>query len=124
MACQGDECLEISDITATSAKLTHYSRDAGDPSPYAYTVYASDGTTVIATGTTSTVTPDLSRSYDIVTGLTPNTTYIAKLDQKPSTAETFTTLPDSPKVATESMWADLASKIKAMEARVTALEGN
>lgn len=122
MACSGDECLVVSDITATSAKLTHYSIDAGDPSPYAYTVYASDGTTVVVTGTTSTVTTDSDRSYDIVTGLTPNTTYIAKLDQKPGTAETFTTLTDNPKVALESQWADLASRIKALDARITALE--
>ena len=115
-----DYGISATHITATTALFYTYDEDAGYVMPF--TIYASDGTTVVQQ--ISANDPRWVTSTITVTGLTPGTTYVAKLDEYPTQTATFTTLTDNPKVATESMWADLASRIKAMEARVTALEGN
>ena len=52
------------------------------------------------------------------TGLTPVTTYYAYYAA--AGYEGVTTLSDSPKAATESMWADLAAKVKAKQDELTA----
>ncbi len=114
------DVIHVSAITATTASVYTGHEDIG--SEMDFTIYASDGTTVVKSVSGSD--PGWSLSAITVSGLTPNTTYVAKLDNEPSITFTFTTLSDSPKVATESMWADLANRIKAMEARVTTLEGN
>lgn len=44
------------------------------------------------------------------------------LDMETTNSFTLTVLPDEPKVATESQWADLASRVKTLDARITALE--
>lgn len=115
-----DYGIDVGQITATTALFYTHTEDAGYVMPF--TIYASDGTTAVQQ--ISANDPRWVTSTITVTGLNPGTTYIAKLDEYPTQTATFTTLSDEPKVATESMWAELASKIKAMEARVTALEGN
>lgn len=40
------------------------------------------------------------------------------MDMETINSFTLTVLPDNPKVATESMWADLASRIKALDAQI------
>lgn len=106
MAISGGYSLSIiqGSITATTVSLYAGYDDAAASVPYK--IYASDGTTVVQSGTSP------SDSIVHVTGLTPETTYIAEAGDTAGTRETFTTLADEPKVATESMWADLASKVK------------
>lgn len=123
MACVDDICILTgqSYITATSALIATEEDGAGYPMDF--TVYASDGTTVVeAISTSDPRWGAVEPSSIVVDGLSPNTTYIAKIDAYPAVTETFTTLSDDPKVATESQWADLVSRIKALDARITALE--
>lgn len=120
MACtqDEDECLYIDEISYTSVKVHTWEVEGAGTHNASITLYASDGTTIIDTGTT----PASGDTYVTFTGLTPNTTYEVVWDNFPATREAFTTLTDDPKVATESQWADLASRIKALDARITALE--
>lgn len=120
MACSqdNDECLIIDEIYQTSVKVHTWEVEGSGIYNQSVTLYASDGTTVAATGTT----PASGNTYVTFTGLTPNTTYEVVWDRYPETREAFTTLTDNPKVALESQWADLASRIKALDARITALE--
>ena len=57
-------------------------------------------------------------------GLTAGKTYTITYsgDVVSGSVSSVTTLDDNPKVATESMWADLINKVKSLDARVTALE--
>ena len=110
--------FSVSEITATTARI--YTGDDGVGEVLGFKVYASDGTTLVQEISVNEPRWQLSVFY--VTGLNPNTTYVAKLDVSPTTTLTFTTLTDNPKVALESQWADLASRIKALDARITALE--
>lgn len=118
MACDANDfCLGILETTSNSIKVWTHDSGAGGESGLSVTLYASDGTTVVATGTTGA---DYSYTF---TGLTPGTTYVAVQTGRPDTAETITTLTDDPKVATESQWADLASRIKALgEGGITNLD--
>ena len=120
MACDeiNDVCLYIDEVSYTSVKVHTWEVEGFGVHNQNITLYASNGTTVIATGTT----PASGNTYVTFTGLTPNTTYEVVWDNYPVTRESFTTLPDSPKVAMESQWADLASRIKALDARIAALE--
>ena len=120
MACTQDldECLYIDEISCVSVKVHTWEVEGTGIYNQGITLYASDGTTVIDTGTS----PASGDTYVTFTGLTPNTTYEVVWDGFPETREAFTTLPDDPKVATESMWKDLADRIKALDARITALE--
>lgn len=120
MACSqdDDECLYIDEVSYTSVKVHTWEVEGFDIHNQNITLYASDGTTVIATGTT----PASGNTYVTFTGLTPNTTYEVVWDNYPETRETFTTLTDDPRVATESQWADLVNRIKALDARIAALE--
>lgn len=103
--------ISIVRITATTALVYTSTEDAGLAMPF--TIYASDGTTVIeSVSVTDPRWGTIEPSCVGITGLTPATTYIAKLTDEPSISTTFTTLADFPKVALESMWADLASKVK------------
>lgn len=102
--------IGVSHITRTSA-IFYFDNDGAGAGAQDFKIYASDGTTVVKTISSSDAGWDAS---DItVTGLTPGTSYIAKLDDDPTSTASFTTLTDDPKVATESMWADLASRVKA-----------
>lgn len=105
-----DYSIGISHITAISC-MVYIDNDGAAGGPQNLTVYESDGTTVVKSISASD--PGWVMSEITVNGLAPNTTYILKLDDDPTVTATFTTLSDSPKVATESMWADLASRIKA-----------
>lgn len=120
MACIQDNtaCLIIDEVSYTSVKVHTWEIEGFDVHNQGITLYASDGTTVIDTGTT----PASGNTYVTFTGLTPNTTYEVVWDDWPTTREAFTTLTDDPKVALESQWADLASRIKALDTRITALE--
>ena len=125
MACVDDICILTAQsyMTATSALISTELDGTGFTMDF--TIYASDGTTVVeAISAGDPRWGAVEPSSIVVDGLTPNTTYIAKVDAHPEVTETFTTLTDEPRVATESMWRDLANRIKTMEARVTALEGN
>lgn len=107
MATSGGYALTIvpDSITATTVGLYAGYDDLAGSVPYK--IYASDGTTVVQSGTSP------GTSLVTVTGLTPSTEYIAEAGGVAGTRETFTTLSDDPKVATESQWADLASRVKA-----------
>ena len=120
MACDDtqDRCLYIDEISYTSVTVHTWEVEGFNTHNQNITLYASDGTTVVDTGTT----PASGNTYVTFTGLTPNTTYEVVWNNYPVTRESFTTLPDSHKVAMESQWADLASRIKALDARITALE--
>lgn len=120
MACDeiNDVCLYIDEVSYTSVKVHTWEVEGSGVYNQGITLYASDGTTVVDTGTT----PASGNTYVTFTGLTPNTTYEVVWDNYPETREAFTTLTDNPKVALESQWADLASRIKALDARITALE--
>lgn len=120
MACDNtnDVCLYIDEIFCTSVTVHTWEVEGFDVHNQNVTLYASDGTTVVDTRTT----PASGNTYVTFTGLTPNTTYEVVWDNYPATRESFTTLPDRPKVALESQWADLANRIKALDARITALE--
>ncbi len=113
-----------------------------------FTLKESKATTVVLTGTkpdgslsgsanvtltsgteTKTITAtvnsgEFSKDFTIG-GLTPATTYTVTYsgDIAPSgNVTSVTTLVDNPKIATESQWADLVNRIKALDARITALE--
>lgn len=105
-----DYSIGISHITATSCDV-YIDDDGAAGGPQNLTVYESDGTTVVKSISVSD--PSWVMSEITVSGLTPNTTYILKLNDYPTVTATFTTLTDEPKVATESMWADLVAKVKA-----------
>lgn len=82
--------------------------------------------TVVGGGETITVSrTSSSPNYGTgeVSGLTASTEY-EFYKNGDATGIIFTTLPDEPKVAKLSQWTDLVDRIKALEARVTALEGN
>lgn len=105
-----DYSIGISHITAISC-MVYIDNDGAAGGPQNLTVYESDGTTVVKSISVSD--PGWVMSEITVSGLTPNTTYVMKLDDYPTVTATFTTLADEPKVATESMWADLVAKVKA-----------
>lgn len=122
MACDNNGyCLSIAGVTATTIKVDATDEDTAVGEAQPVTLYASDGATVIATGTTGGESSTY-HSYYTFTGLTPGTTYIVMQTGRTGTSETVTTLTDNPKVALESQWADLASRIKALDARIIALE--
>lgn len=121
MACDSaGYCLYIAEVTTTTIKVDTKDEDTAQGEAQSVTLYASDGTTVVATGTT--VVEGVLDAYYTFTGLTPGTTYIVMQTGRTGTSETVTTPTDDPKVATESQWADLVSRIKALDARITALE--
>lgn len=107
------DILYLSEVTATTAT---FGLNDGEQAGVGETVslYDQAKATVLQTGTTD------SQGLVTFTGLTPSTTYYAYYADAGYTKAT--TLSDDPKVATESMWRDLASRIKALDARITALE--
>lgn len=111
MACtqNQDKCLRIDEVSYTSVKVHTWEVEGTGIHNQSITLYASDGTTVVDTGTT----PASGNTYVTFTGLTPNTTYEVVWDNYPETREAFTTLSDNPRTATESQWADLAARVKA-----------
>lgn len=79
------------------------------------TLYNSDKSAVIGTAViTGNPSPSSPEEIPVATftGLSPETTYYVYYDLATGYV-VATTTEDSPKVATESMWADLASKVKA-----------
>ena len=113
MACDNpnDVCLYIDDVTATSVTVHTYEIEAWGIYGQHITIYASDGTTVVAGGTT----PTSGSTSTVISGLSPNTTYQAVWDNYPNTRESFTTLADDPITATESQWGDLIDKVKTLQ---------
>lgn len=104
-----DYGIDAMQITATTALFYTHTEDAGIVLPF--TIYASDGATVIRQIRADA--PGWNGSQITVAGFTPETTYIAKLNDYPTQTATFTTLPDEPRTATESQWQDLAARVKA-----------
>lgn len=102
--------IEISHLTATSC-MVYIDDDGAAGNPQNLTFYESDGTTAVKSISASD--PGWDMSVITVNGLTPNTTYVTKLDDDPTVTATFTTLPDEPRTATESQWVDLANRVKA-----------
>lgn len=102
--------IEISHLTATSCMI-YIDDDGAAGGPQNLTFYQSDGTTAVKSISVSD--PGWDMSVITVNGLTPNTTYVVKLDDDTSITATFTTLTDEPKTATESQWQDLANRVKA-----------
>lgn len=106
MAISGGYTVVIYTNNITATTVSFYASNDEAASPTAYKIYASDGTTVVQSGTSG------SDGVAHITGLTPETTYIVEANDVAGTRETFTTLEDAPKVATESMWAELIDKVK------------
>ena len=107
--------MSVYTITATSVArtaATFYIEVDGEAGAGAmdFTVYASDGTTVVEAVSSSD--SRWSASTITLTGFTANTSYIAKLDSDPTVTTSFTTLTDNPKAATESQWEDLVARVK------------
>ena len=106
MACDGqDYGLLVIEVAASSIKVKTYDCETQVGETDSVTLYASDGITIVSTGTSS---PEYT-----FTGLVPNTTYVVMRTGKTGTAERVTTSTDDPKVATESQWQDLANRVKA-----------
>lgn len=113
-----DYIISHSRLTTTSVLIYTGYEDSGAILPF--TIYASDGTTVVESISANDPRWNaVEISSILITGLTPSTTYIAKLDQSPSTSTTFTTLDDPAKTATESQWQDLANRVKAKQEETT-----
>lgn len=109
------DILFFKEATATTA--TFGLNDGERPgTAKAISLYNQTQTTVLQTKETN------SEGLVTFTGLTPETEYYAYYAD--AGYEKGTTLSDDAKVATESQWADLIDKIKALDARITALEGN
>lgn len=112
--------MSIKIITVKSATATTVSAEMTDgEGDYfvgeALTLYNSDKSAVIGTavitGNPSPSSPE-EIPVAIFTGLSPETTYYVYYDSATGYVEA-TTIEDNPKVALESQWADLASKVKA-----------
>lgn len=101
--------ISVLNITRTSADF--YMEIDGEAGAGAMDFKIYVGSTVVKTISSSD--PGWSASTITVTGLDPGTSYVAKLDQYPTVTESFTTLADNPKIALESQWEDLATRIKA-----------
>lgn len=102
--------IQTSNITAISV-LVYLDDDGAGAGPNAFTLYASDGTTVIEN--VSAGDSRWSASDITLAGLTPGTSYVIKLDSDTSITAEFTTLPDTPRTATVSQWVSLADAVKA-----------
>lgn len=90
------------------------------------TLYNADKSAVVATATIKgNPNPQSVEETPVATftGLTPNTNYYAYYSSATGYVAGKTN-GDEPRVALESQWGEMAEKIKSLEARIAALEGN